>query len=1065
MVDNQKQRSLPAFTVISIFVAFMIVGSALIPLLSVQLEPSKNFNSISIHSYWNDASPQIMESTITTKIEGLLATVKGITKVSSSSGNGYSNVYANIGKNVKINEVKYEVSALIRQLYPSLPLGISYPAVFANTPFGNKSVLSYSINAGGSSAEIQLFIEKTIQPLLAQIKGISKVTIYGLERSNWKLNYDPALLAKYEISIKDISLAINNYFFKSELGKVNVKSSDKSVKETYSYSTLMTNYPDKVSWNKIAIKQWGDRIIFLTDLAKIVYQTSPPKSYHRINGQHTVTMEIVAAKNVNYLVLAKEIKEKINDVRKKIPVEYKITTNYDATDVLKEELDTVIWRSFFALFVLLIFILIISRQIRYFLLILISLVANLLLAFIFYYFFKLEIHLYSLAGITVSLGLIIDNSIVVIDHIRNKKDLRILLAVIGATFTTIGSVCIVFFLSEDQQIRLVDFAWVMIINLSVSLLISLFLVPALLEKFPLRQENFISIIRRKRRIVIWSKFYSHLINYCSRFKKSLILVLILIFGLPIFLLPSRIATNNIWANAYNRTIGTDEYNLKIRPVLNVVLGGLLRLFLERKEHFPYSAVIAGKTKINVAIKMPYGTNLEQINNIVVDFENFLGEFKEIEDFQSRVNNGYASIEISFLREFETGSFPFVLKTQLESMAINTGLAEFVISGVGQGFNNELHKEAANFGIILLGYNYERLLKYAEQVQSLLRENMRIENVTIGSQRDYVGTNSNYEFVFQVDNNDNLLVNYFSSDMINSSLAHFSGNDQYVTNLFVEGKRVPVVASSGQPPASVWKVMNEPVRSDSGSYIRLKEFASIQKQKTPNEILRENQQYQLVVNYDFIGDQALAEVVSMQIMKKIRSVMPIGYSIKQIINNFWSGNEKNLTWAILLTIGIVFIICCVLLNDLLQPLIVISMIPISFIGVFLMAWIFDYHFDEGGYAALIILCGIVVNAALYILNDYNNLRKDYPGKSRKVVFLKSYNSKIIPVLLSMGSMLLSLMPFIFYGEGEAFWYALAMSVTGGLIFSIPAILIFLPLFLIGESKNKMKNKKGFFSVLK
>ena len=100
-----------------------------------------------------------------------------------------------------------------------------------------------------------------------------------------------------------------------------------------------------------------------------------------------------------------------------------------------------------------------------------------MVAVIFYKLLKLEIHLYSLAGITVSFGIIIDNSIVMIDHYRHHGNKKVFLAILAATLTTIGSLCIIFFLDEDQRINLIDFTWVMIVNLGISLFVALFFIP------------------------------------------------------------------------------------------------------------------------------------------------------------------------------------------------------------------------------------------------------------------------------------------------------------------------------------------------------------------------------------------------------------------------------------------------------------------------------------------------------------------------------------------------------------------------------------------------------------
>ena len=144
--------------------------------------------------------------------------------------------------------------------------------------------------------------------------------------------------------------------------------------------------------------------------------------------------------------------------------------------------------------------------------------------------------------------------------------------------------------------------------------------------------------------------------------------------------------------------------------------------------------------------------------------------------------------------------------------------------------------------------------------------------------------------------------------------------------------------------------------------------------------------------------------------------------------------------------IIFVICSILLESFTQPLAIISMIPISFIGVFLTFYLFDINFDQGGFASFILLSGLVVNAGLYIINDFNNLRKQYPGRDGFSLYLKAYNQKIIPVILTIISSVLGLTPFIWQGQNEVFWFAFAAGAIGGLVFSIVALWIYLPLFL-------------------
>ena len=152
-------------------------------------------------------------------------------------------------------------------------------------------------------------------------------------------------------------------------------------------------------------------------------------------------------------------------IRTLLPPGYEIHTSYDATEFIQEELDKIYVRTGLTILILLLFVLLITRNVRYLFLIIISLSINLCIAVILYYLLGLEMQLYSLAGITISLSLVIDNTIVMTDHIRHHHDRKAFLSILAATLTTMGALVIIFFLDEKIRLNLQDFAAVVIINL------------------------------------------------------------------------------------------------------------------------------------------------------------------------------------------------------------------------------------------------------------------------------------------------------------------------------------------------------------------------------------------------------------------------------------------------------------------------------------------------------------------------------------------------------------------------------------------------------------------------
>jgi multidrug efflux pump subunit AcrB len=149
---------------------------------------------------------------------------------------------------------------------------------------------------------------------------------------------------------------------------------------------------------------------------------------------------------------------------------------------------------------------------------------------------------------------------------------------------------------------------------------------------------------------------------------------------------------------------------------------------------------------------------------------------------------------------------------------------------------------------------------------------------------------------------------------------------------------------------------------------------------------------------------------------------------------------------LLIVGI-FFICTVLFENFKQPVYIIVIIPISFIGLFLIFSLFDFYFDQGGYAAFVMLGGLAVNAGIFIINDLNNRGS---GQYNRNV-LKSVAGKAIPILLTIMSTCFGLIPFLIEGQNEIFWFSLAIGTIGGLIFSMVGVFWVLPMLLWKKSE--------------
>jgi multidrug efflux pump subunit AcrB len=1042
-----------SFTILTCFICLCIIGASMIPLLSIQLNPSKSSPTLNVSFVWYDVSAKVIEQEVTSKLEGVFNTVKGIKEISSTTDKESGSIDIEFKKDIDLDAVRFEIANLIRQTYSELPEGVSYPSLSTSGANENNSpILAYSINANESPYLIKNYAQNNILPKLSTIKGVNKVFVYGADPFDWVIKYDSDKLLQLSISVIDIERAIGEYFQQQQLGNGNLIYKDN--RGMLEISMILTHKLDKqIDWENIPIKKIGNRIIYLKNIATVQFKEAPMQAYFRINGKNAVNMVVYAEKESNTIDVANDVKEAISNLKNEIKQEYSFKLTNDSTQYIVEELQKIQEKMLFSVLILFILIFIISRSLKYIFVLLLSIVINLLIAIIFYYLFKVELQLYSFAGITISFGIIIDNCIIMIDHLKNKGDKKVFLAILATTLTTIGALLSTFLLQESQQANLRDFTLVIAINIGVSLFVALYFVPALLEKMKLNNKRKQFSIQKKRRVLKLTKLYQTLIATFNRhrFKWIFFVALVFGFGLPLHLLPKNLEGDGLMAKTYNKTVGTEWFYNEIKPSLEKIVGGTFRLFTENVYENSYYTD-PERTTLRVTGSMPEGCTIEHLNEVIIKMENYIGSFDEVEMFETQIRSyNNSNIAIYFKKDKEFGGFPFQLKSLLESKAISLGGLDWSVSGVGQGFSNALNSDYKSNRIELEGYNYDKLYSFAELLKSQLIENSssRIKEVDITS-GGYLDNSNSQEYYLDFNNEKMTLAAVSQTSLYDYLNKQTHSGD--VTSFVHENELQKVKLVSDQyQKINVWDLKNVPIVIRNNQY-KLNQMANIEKKNIGNSISKFNQQYHLTVEYNFIGTEPLAKKVREDNIKELESKLPIGYRVFEKSYGEWDKKDKQQYYFILVVILIIFFICSILLESLKQPFAIISMIPISFIGVFLTFYLFDFNFDQGGYASFILLCGISVNAALYILNDYNNLKKQYPLRNNQRLYFKAFNYKIIPVLLTITSTLAGLIPFVWEGQNEAFWFSFAAGSIGGLLFSIIGIFIYLPVFIVKNNKK-------------
>lgn len=1022
-----------SFSILLVLCVLMVVGGALVPQLDISNKPRpEQGKTLTISYRWKNASAKVVEQNVTSRIEALVSSVRGVEKVSSVSRFGSGRITVELKQKADVSATKFEIASILRQIRGKLPEGVSYPTVSGgevSTVLGDdnevKLILTYMLNADMSGEQMRQIAERETKHAVERIEGVHHVDITGTTAHYMEVEYDAEQLAVYGIGSSDIVDAIRNFSGREDIvGEISAEGGRVTI------PLLLSSKEERRRFEQMPLKNIGGKIVYLNNLATCNIRERKPGSYYRVNGMNTIYVNVYADKDANVV----SVSDRVKSVMEASATTLHPSLSYDRAEEQMKEFRTLVARSSLTLAILLVFVWMCGGfRWRYLAVISISLLANILIAVMFYWLADIRLHPFSMAGITVSLGIIIDSAIVMADHYAYYRDRRAFTGILAAMMTTVGALVIVFWLPDYLRHDLKDFSVVVMINLLVAVAVALFFTPALVAQFGVtRKKTFIKRNLHTRFVVWFSRLYS---CYAAMGQRR-------------------------WARC------------ALLLVFTVMFAGSLKLFTECLDSNTFRQK-EKETKLYVRAQMPLGGSVHELNGKVREVEALLSQFKEIKRFETVVRPNGAAIIVEFKDEALAAGFPFLLESRVIGKVITIGGADWATSGVSErGFSNSLNLQYRANRIEIAGYDYERLYRFAEDMVEEMQKNRRVTDLAIVTP----GHEEQEDEFFMAYDRGMMAADSVSAHDVHSSLQSLLA-DREAEKIDVGGKMMDVtVHPTAVNSFDLWQMENSYVTAG-GRQVRPSGFMDISRRKAKNIIPRDNQEYVLRVAFNVLGSYTYTDRYIKSITEKFNVTFPVGF---RCLNKTSGAYEDDGTqyWLIGLVAVIVFFILAILFESLLQSLAVTLLIPVSFIGLFVTYYVTGVPFGTGGFAAMVLLAGLTVNAGIYIVCQYNiivrqhdisNRQYDIPGSRHDIIvrrhdrrkrqgvrwFVTAFNHKIVPIMLTVLSTVIGMIPFLMDGPDEQpFWYSLAVGTIGGLSLSVIPIVMFLPVAmrLIGSEKE-------------
>ncbi len=999
--------------------AFELLPNTEYPMLFVQIaEPTK-------------ADPKYLEQEGIIPLESVISRLEGVEKIESriNPGRGMIMVYLNMDVDVKFSYLK-----LVEEINGAkalLPEDFTTMVFKADLEQMNNRFMSIQVRGSGGVDRVRNVVEQELKSRFESIDGIAGVEIYGGRQKTVEISISEDALKSYGLTMGSIRQKISG----GQNQKVFVGEVVNGL--TRYYVAAEADYNRISDVENIVVD--ADGPVLLKDIAKIKFGVKEQDSYSRVNGKEAVTIAISKDAQVNLIDLShKTLAEidKINEDYAGRDIEVVVESN--TAETMEDNLDQIIFLALMggllALFILWIFL----KNIPLVSVVMLSVPISVYGAFNFFYAYGISINVFTLVGLALAIGMLIDNSVVVMENIYRVASLgrynssesvirgtkEVWRSVIAATLTTI-SVFLPFAFSTNMVFREVarHISVSIISTLIVSLLVALMLVPMLTHLFLSK------VLKQRVHALEKLSLHNRLVQYYYLLLKA----------------------------ALRRPAVTIMGSLILFFAVLLISVGLS--FTRQQE--------TDTTSFTVTVEMPIGSTLDKTDIIVRTLESRLEELEEKKDVISQVYEENAQLSINLEDEYRDIGDRNIdeIKKDIQKRISNIQGATISLDqqtsmgGGGRGFgSNPGMSMLGMLGIgqqeeqvVIKGEDYDKMLLVASDIKDYLEEN--IENL----QRARVSSSMARPEIHL--NTDNYLMGIYgiTPNVIVSELTSFKPEVSSGGLLRVDNEEYDIILKTDVPEEEeeTSKTMDDlkelNIRGTGGALFPLRDFSDIIYSYGRSEILRVNQQKQIEVNYRFSDEvnntKSLLEEARQQVDELVESIpVPSNISVKVIHEEDEFGEFKLLAGIGLI---LIFMILASVFESFMAPVVMMFSVPLAAIGS-MLALVFTGNslLNLNTFIGFLILLGVVVNNGILLIDYSRQLRRNGMGHARSLI--EAGISRLRPVTITAATTIIAMMPLAMARDEYAgsLGAPFAITVVGGLSFSTLLTLVFIPTFSFG-----------------
>ncbi|MBR3029798.1 MAG: efflux RND transporter permease subunit [Bacteroidales bacterium] len=1029
-------------TTLLIFVAVIVLGLYAFRQLPIDQFPEMDPPYITVMTTYPGASASEIETNVTRLVENSLNSVDHLKEMTSTSRDNMSMVMLELEWGTDIDEVMNDVRSFVDMLKDALPSGCTNPYLFK---FSSSAmpIIQFAVTARESYSGLEKILNDDVIPQLNRVDGIGNISVSGAPDRYVYVDIDQNKLDAFGIPLESVSSAItsNNLNLSSGLIKMDKEQYNLEVRSEYVESSEIANVV--VTTTPAGAK------VFVKDIAAVRDTIKDLSLDSKVNGQEAVTLMITKQTGANTVQICRDVNRMMSRIQRNLPADIKIDVVFDSSEEIQNSITSLEKSILYALLFVVLVVFIFLGKWRATFIIGLTIPIALIVAFIYLALTGSSLNIISLCSLTVAIGMVVDDAIVVLENISKHIDRgsspreaaiyatnEVWVSVIATTLVIVAVFVPLTMLTGIAGILFKELGWIVTIVVCTSTVVAISLTPMLCsqllkaKKVEIDETGHIREISEKK--TFFDKtvgaaldaidgWYANALRVCLRHKTLTLLGFTALFAAS--LIP-----------ACTGQIGTDfmqpSDNGRIRVTIELQNGTRIEQTLKTaraieariNELVPEARMVstsAGSNDASGTSAMFTSTTNNSIQMTVVCVKKYE---------RTRTIDEIAEV----IRQ-ELLNYPEIVRYQVNSQG-----------GMGGGGTSTVDVE-------IYGYDFDETNVLAENVRNTIIEKIPdARNVTISREKDRPELN--------------LVIDKEKASSFGLNAATIS---TYVRNrvgglasgfLKEDGEEYDIVVRLREDDRnSINDINNLSIPTATGKIIKLSEVATLEEYFAPPTIDRKSRQRYLTVSV-MPFNTSLGQM-AMDVQNVINQInVPEGITMS-IGGDFEDQQEMfgNMIALALLIILLVYVVMASQFESFSKPAIILLAIPFAITGVILALWITGTTLDMIAALGVVMLIGIVVKNGI-VLVDYINLMRDRGHELSEAIAL-SGRSRLRPVLMTALTTVLGMLPMaLSRGEGSEMWHPLGIVVIGGLLVSTFVTLIVVPVFYAVLSKDSDRNKQ-------